>query len=106
MSVCTSKNELIKKWLLSLNLKNLKVSKSQKQILKFSFEPKNERKYFCISALKPNYFKKQRSSSSFLMAKIANIIYESLLLDRRLFEVVAYLLNYKRFFVQTKLKRM
>ena len=29
----------------------LKVSKSQKQILKFSFEPKNERKYFCIFAL-------------------------------------------------------
>ena len=29
----------------------LKVSKSQKQILKFSFEPKNEQKYFCISAL-------------------------------------------------------
>ena len=29
----------------------LKVSKSQKQISKFSLEPKNERKYFCISAL-------------------------------------------------------
>ena len=29
----------------------IKVSKSQKQILKFSFEPENERKYFCISAL-------------------------------------------------------
>ena len=29
----------------------LKVSKSQKQILKFSFEPKNKQKYFCISAL-------------------------------------------------------
>ena len=29
----------------------LKVSKSPKQIVKFSFEPKNERKYFCISAL-------------------------------------------------------
>ena len=29
----------------------LKVSKSQKQILKFSFEPKNEQKYFCISAV-------------------------------------------------------
>ena len=29
----------------------LKVSKSRKQILKFSFEPKNERKYFCIFAL-------------------------------------------------------
>ena len=28
-----------------------KVSKSRKQILKFSFEPKNEQKYFCISAL-------------------------------------------------------
>ena len=29
----------------------LKVSLSRKQILKFSFEPKTERKYFCISAL-------------------------------------------------------
>ena len=29
----------------------VKVSKSRKQILKFSFEPKNEQKYFCISAL-------------------------------------------------------
>ena len=29
----------------------LKVSKSQMQILKFSFEPKNEQKYFCIFAL-------------------------------------------------------
>ena len=29
----------------------IKVSKSWKQILKFSLEPKNERKYFCISAL-------------------------------------------------------
>ena len=29
----------------------LKVSKSQKQISKFSFEPKNERFFFCISAL-------------------------------------------------------
>ena len=30
---------------------NLKVSKTLKPILKFSFEPKNERKYLCISAL-------------------------------------------------------
>ena len=30
---------------------SIKVSKSRKQILKFSFELKNERKYFCISAL-------------------------------------------------------
>ena len=29
----------------------LKVSKFRKQILKFSFAPKKERKYFCISAL-------------------------------------------------------
>ena len=29
----------------------LKVSKSRKQILKFSFEPKNKQKYFCIYAL-------------------------------------------------------
>ena len=29
----------------------VKVSKFRKQILKFSFAPKNERKYFCISAL-------------------------------------------------------
>ena len=28
-----------------------KASKSRKQILKFSFEPKVEQKYFCISAL-------------------------------------------------------
>ena len=28
-----------------------KVGKSRKQILKFSFEPKTERKYFCIFAL-------------------------------------------------------
>ena len=33
------------------SLPKLKVIKSRKQILKFSFEPKNERKYFCISAL-------------------------------------------------------
>ena len=30
---------------------SVKVSKSRKQILKFSFEPKNKRKYFFISAL-------------------------------------------------------
>ena len=29
----------------------LKVSQSRKQILNLSFEPKNQRKYFCISAL-------------------------------------------------------
>ena len=29
----------------------MKVSKSRKQFLKFSFEPKNEQKYFCTSAL-------------------------------------------------------
>ena len=29
----------------------LKVSRSRKQILKFSLEPKNEQKYFCISGL-------------------------------------------------------
>ena len=29
----------------------LKVSKSRKQILNFSFEPKNKRKYFCIPGL-------------------------------------------------------
>ena len=34
-----------------LKCPQLKVSKSRKQILKFSFEPKNEQKYFCISAL-------------------------------------------------------
>ena len=33
------------------SLRKLKVSKSQKQILNFSFEPKNELKYFCITAL-------------------------------------------------------
>ena len=35
---------------LKLFLTLLKVSQSRKQILKFSFEPKNEQKYFCISA--------------------------------------------------------
>ena len=35
---------------LRLIVKVLKVSKSRKQILKLSFEPKTERKYFCISA--------------------------------------------------------
>ena len=30
---------------------SVKVSKSQKQIFKFLFEQKNERKYFCIYAL-------------------------------------------------------
>jgi hypothetical protein len=32
-------------------ISSLKVSKSRKQILKFSFEPKIKRKYFCIPAL-------------------------------------------------------
>ena len=36
---------------LKLFLTLLKVSQSRKQIFHFSFEPKNERKYFCISAL-------------------------------------------------------
>ena len=39
-------------WHYSL-VSQIKVSKSQKQILKFAFEPKNERKYFCISAQAP-----------------------------------------------------
>ena len=34
-----------------LKPRSLKVSLSRKQILNFSFEPKNEQKYFCISAL-------------------------------------------------------
>ena len=40
----------------------LKVSKSRNQILKFSFEPKNERKYFCISALAYKKRSNQKSS--------------------------------------------
>ena len=41
---------------------DLKVSKSRKQILKFSFAPKNERKYFCISALAYKKRSNQKSS--------------------------------------------
>ena len=40
----------------------LKVKKSQKQILKFSFAPKNERKYFSTSALA--YKKRSNQNSS------------------------------------------
>ena len=40
----------------------LKVSKSRKQILKFSLEPKNERKYFCISDLVYKKRSNQKSS--------------------------------------------
>ena len=40
----------------------LKVSKFRKQILKFSFAPKNERKYFCISALAYKKRSNQKSS--------------------------------------------
>ena len=39
------------RYIISRRFDFLKVSKSQKQILKFSFEPKSEQKYFCISAL-------------------------------------------------------
>ena len=42
-------------WIIQVETKTqltiLKVSKSRKKILNFSFEPKNEKKYFCISAL-------------------------------------------------------
>ena len=40
----------------------VKVSKSQKKILIFSFEPKNEQKYFCISALAYKKRSNQKSS--------------------------------------------
>ena len=48
-SLCMS----LKSWKIKRNESFLaaKVSKSQKQILKFSFEPKTEQKYFCIFAL-------------------------------------------------------
>ena len=39
-----------------------KVGKSRKQILKFSFEPKNEQKHFCISALAYKKWSNQKSS--------------------------------------------
>ena len=39
----------------------LKVSKYRKQILKFSFATKNERKYFCISALASKKRSNQKS---------------------------------------------
>ena len=41
---------------------NIKVSKSLKQILKYSFEPKNEQKYFYISALADKMRSNQKSS--------------------------------------------
>ena len=40
----------------------VKVSKSPKQILKFLFEPKKERKYFCISNLSSLKRSNQKSS--------------------------------------------
>ena len=46
---------------------SLKVSKSQKQFLKFSFAPKNERKHFCISALA---YKKRSNQKSSVRVKI------------------------------------
>ena len=42
----------------------LKVSKSWEQILKFSLESKNKRKYFCISALTSFYKKRSNQKSS------------------------------------------
>ena len=48
--------------LLKISIISLKVSKSRKQILKFSFEPKNQRKYFCISALAYKKRSNQKSS--------------------------------------------
>ena len=41
-----------------------KVSKSRKQILKFSFEPKNERKHFCISGLASKKRSNQKDKST------------------------------------------
>jgi len=45
----------------------VKVSKSQKQILKFSFAPGNEWEYFWISALAYNKRSNQKSTRSLLL---------------------------------------
>ena len=45
---------------------SLKVSKFQKQIFLFSFEPKNERNYFLISALASKKGLNQRNEGSLL----------------------------------------
>ena len=47
----TKKQEMMMLMLCSDVWVPLKVSKSRKQTLKFSFEPKNKQTYFCISAL-------------------------------------------------------
>ena len=56
----------------------LKVSKSRKQILKFSFEPENERIYFCISALA--YKKRSNQKSSVSQIKILQLAVGSALI--------------------------
>ena len=43
-------------------ISSIKISKSRKQILKFSFEPKNEQKYFCMSDLAYKRRSNQKSS--------------------------------------------
>ena len=53
----------------------LKVSKSQKQILKFSFEPKNERKYFCTSALASKKRSNQKHKSRVLYTTNFRILF-------------------------------
>ena len=45
---------------------HLKVSKSRKQILKFSLEPINERKYFCISPLATKKRSNQKISALYM----------------------------------------
>ena len=43
--------------------RRLKVSKSRKQVIKFSSAPKKEQKYFCIPALDYNKRSNQKSSA-------------------------------------------
>ena len=55
LAICTLKvNYLYNTYKYPINIYSVcdeKVSKSRTQILKFSFEPNSEQKYFCISAL-------------------------------------------------------
>ena len=53
---------------LKLHSSFLKVSKSRKQILKFSFEPKNRIKYFCISALASTKRSNQKNKGTLLLS--------------------------------------
>ena len=59
----------------------LKVSKSRKQILKFSFEPKNRIKYFCISALASTKRSNQKNKGTLLLS--GGLYFDSLKLRLR-----------------------